>query len=242
MLVKAVPRPSRRYGETVCCAGVTLEREWRRLYPIRFRHLKENRFSRWQWVRYRWREPTSDRRFESRHIFEDTLLAGSTMPLGDRAPFLEPLMVGSVKEAKGRGDSFALVRPAESRFRFKAKSPQKIEAERTEYQAAVQQQSFLDDELAAIEPSPFEFRFSYRDDDGWHHHLCGDWETTAAFWKLRLSHGEEQALKHLDKMYNDEYPRKGMALALGNMARRPQTWLLLGVIRLDVSAQANLPI
>ena len=103
MLVKAVPRPSRRYGETVCCAGVTLQREWRRLYPVRFRHLKENKFSRWQWVRYRWRKPTSDQRHESRHIYEDTLLAGSVMPPADRVAFLEPLIVGSVKKSKRLG-------------------------------------------------------------------------------------------------------------------------------------------
>jgi hypothetical protein len=34
-------------------------------------------------------------------------------------------------------------------------------------------------------------------------------------------------------MYNEEYPDKGMALALGTMAKRPKTWLLLGVLRLD---------
>lgn len=162
------------------------------------------------------------------------------MPKAERAGFLDPLIVGSVKKAKEQGDSLALVRPIESRFKFKPKSPGKIEAERSEYQAAVQQQSFLDEELAAIEPSPFEFRLSFRDEDGWHHHLCGDWETTAAFWNLRRSHGEEAALKHLDEMYNSQYPQKGMVLALGNMARRPQTWLLLGVIRLDISVQSSL--
>ena len=106
----------------------------------------------------------------------------------------------------------------------------------------MQQQSFLDDELAVIEPSPFEFRFSFCDEDGRHHHLCGDWETTAAFWNLSRSHGEEQALKHLDSMYNEQYQEKGLVLALGNMARRPQTWLLLGVIRLDISVQTSLAV
>lgn len=240
VLVKAVPRPSRRYGETVCCAGITLQRKWRRLFPVRFRQLKDNKFSRWQWVRYRWQQPRSDNRRESRHMFEDTLVAGSSMPEAERAGFLDPLIMGSVKRAKEQGDSLALIRPVESRFKFKPKSAGKIEAERNEYKAAGQQQSFLDEELAAIEPSPYEFRLSFRDEDGWHHHLCGDWETTAAFWNLRHSHGEEAALKHLDEMYNSQYPRKGMVLALGNMARRPQTWLLLGVIRLDISAQSGL--
>ena len=42
ILVKAAPHPSRRYQETVCCAGVTTEGEWRRLYPVRFRHLTDD--------------------------------------------------------------------------------------------------------------------------------------------------------------------------------------------------------
>lgn len=233
ILVKAVPRPSRRHGETVCCAGLTLDREWRRLYPIRFRQLGEKKFNRWQWVRYRWRAPTSDRRRESRHVFEDTLTPGSTMPERERADFLAPLMVGSAREAASQEASFALIRPAESRFRWKPKPAARIQAERKEFQAVARQMSFFDAELAAIEPSPYEFRISFRDDDGWHHHSCGDWETTATFWKLRQRYEDEGALRHLDKMYNEVYPDKGMVLALGNMAKRPRTWLLLGIIRVD---------
>lgn len=143
VLVKAVPRPSRRYGETVCCAGITLQRKWRRLFPVRFRQLKDNKFSRWQWVRYRWQQPRSDNRRESRHMFEDTLVTGSSMPEAERAGFLDPLIMGSVKRAKEQGDSLALIRPVESRFKFKSKSAGKIEAERSEYKAVGQQQSFM---------------------------------------------------------------------------------------------------
>ncbi len=63
VLVKALPQPSETYGETVCVAGVTLDRNWRRLYPVRFRQLDEG-FRRWQWVDYEWRKPRGDRRVE----------------------------------------------------------------------------------------------------------------------------------------------------------------------------------
>jgi hypothetical protein len=36
IVVKAIPQPSKRYGETVCCAGITRNGEWRRLYPSGF--------------------------------------------------------------------------------------------------------------------------------------------------------------------------------------------------------------
>ena len=42
------------------------------------------------------------------------------------------------------------------------------------------------------------------------------------------------------RKFNDEYPRKGMAFAVGNVAKRPQTWMLLGIIRLDEIAQGEL--
>ncbi len=45
-----------------------------------------------------------------------------------------------------------------------------------------------------------------------------------------------------DSDLGDEYPRKGMAFAVGNVASRPQTWMLLGVIRLDELTQAELPL
>lgn len=39
--------------------------------------------------------------------------------------------------------------------------------------------------------------------------------------------------------FNDVYPRKGMVFAIGNQAKRPQTWQLLGVIRLDEAKQGE---
>jgi hypothetical protein len=177
---------------------------------------------------------------ESCHVFEDTFTVGKTMPEKERPEFLEPLIVGSVKEAREKGGSFALIRPKESKFRYKPKSSSQIDEERKKYKSAALQQSFLDEELAEIDPSPYEFKLKFRDENGWHDHQCEDWETTAAFWRLRQSHGEEAALKHLDNTYNTLYPEQGMVLALGNMARRPQTWLLLGVVRLNHPDQPRL--
>ncbi len=184
--------------------------------------------------------PTADARRESRHVFEDTLSVEKTMPEGERGDFLAPLILESVKEARGKGDSLALIRPRESKFRFKAKTSGQIDEERRKNAAAARQQSLFDKELAEIDPSPYEFRLKFLDEDGWHDHRCEDWETTAAFWRLRQSHGEEAALKHLDETYNRLYPERGMVLALGNMARRPQTWLLLGVVRLNHPDQPRL--
>lgn len=155
------------------------------------------------------------------------------MPKGERADFLEPLIVESARQAMDRGDSLALVRPHKIKFYWRKKSPELIEQERKAYELAARQGSLFDEELAALEPSPFIFQLSFLDEDGWHRPSCSDWETTATFWKHSQRHGPDRALEHLDRMYNSVYQEQGMVLALGNMAKRPKTWLLLGVIRLD---------
>ena len=84
-----------------------------------------------------------------------------------------------------------------------------------------------------IEPVPFEFTFTWTDANGSHTMRCGDWETTAWFWRRRQSTGEVKALEEMYGQYNDAYPKKGVVFALGTLKKRPQQWTLLGVIRLD---------
>jgi hypothetical protein len=162
------------------------------------------------------------------------------MPVGERANFLEGVIRGSVKDAESRNATLTLVRPVESHFRWKAKPQWRIDAEKTAYENTARQASIFDRELAALVPAPFDFRFRFRDADGWHNHSCADWETAATYRKHSQKYGPEGALSHLDKTYNTDYPGRGFVLALGNMAKRPQTWQLLGIIRLDAAEEPNL--
>ncbi len=49
ILVKAEPSPSRKYGSTVCTAGITEDGEFIRLYPIPFSLFcdRERKFSKY---------------------------------------------------------------------------------------------------------------------------------------------------------------------------------------------------
>jgi hypothetical protein len=60
------------------------------------------------------------------------------------------------------------------------------------------------------------------------------------FWRWKKIHGEAETIRRMAKTYNEDYPSKGMVFALGNMAKRPQTWQLLGVLRLDDPRQGDL--
>lgn len=239
ILVKALPHAA-RVGETVCCAGITEQGEWRRQFPIRFRHLRdEKKFSRWQWIEYQWRKPTDDLRTESRRVQEETIITGSFMKERERAGFLQPLIVGSTAEASSQGKSLALIRPRNIKFSWKKKTASAIEKEREVYAAAARQKSFFDEDLDALEPCPYEFYFHYDAEDGSHENTCQDWETSAMFWSLKKQYGESKALQRMDTVFNVEYPRKGMAFAMGTHSRYP-SWLLIGVIRLDVEEQFRL--
>jgi hypothetical protein len=241
VLIKALPQPSKTYGETVCCAGVTASGEWKRLFPVRFRHLRgDSSFSRWDWVKFGYRPPTRDLRAESCHVYEDSIAVDGTLPQAERSRLLTPLITGSALEAMGQGRSLTLIRPRNTRFVAKRKSVAALNEEREAYKIAAQQTSILDKELAELEPSPFDFRFQFEDDAGQHDYQNGDWETHVMFWRWRERYGEAEALTRMASVFNDDYPKRGMAFALGNQAKRPQTWQLLGVIRLDEMTQGDL--
>lgn len=243
ILVKALPQPSKRYGETVCCAGVTIDGNWKRLYPVRYRHLQgDQSFARWDWVTFKYNPPLRDQRAESCHVFEDSITVDGKLPEKERSRLLSSLIVGSAKHAVDLGQSLALIRPRNTRFLAKAKSKAEIAEEREAYQQAAKQDSFFDEPLATLEPSPYDFRFTFDDEIGRHDYQNGDWEAHAMFWRERKRTSEEQALKWMDKTFNDDFPRRGMVFAIGNQAKRPQTWQLLGVIRLDEIQQSELPI
>lgn len=247
ILVKALPQPSKKHGETVCCAGVTPDGQWKRLYPIRYRHLAgETAFSRWDVVSYRYRPPLRDKRSESCAVEEDSLQIIGVMPEKERAKLLNPLVLPAVSEAGRRGQSLALIRPKNTHFSYRLKSPAEIAEEKEAYAKAARQGSLLDKELEALDPTPYDFKFRFDDADGQHTYTNGDWEAHAMFYMgRRRGKTIAEVLDWMEHTFNVVYPQKGMGFAVGNMAKRPQTWQLLGVIRLDelpehVAAQGTL--
>jgi hypothetical protein len=220
---------------------VTPDRQWRRLFPIRFRHLEgAAQFKRWDMVEYRPELPRDDTRAESRRVDEPTLRRVSEMPKGERAGFFDPLFRSSISEAATKGESLTLIRPKSLRFKSKRKSDAELAEEAERRARTLQQGSLFDKELARIEPCPFDLSIAFEDGDGRHEMACGDWETAAAFFNLRRKYGEIGALDHLRTTYEQDYFKRGVALALGTVKKRPQQWLMLGIIRLDETEQQAL--
>lgn len=236
IVVKAVPRPSKKHRETVCCAGITAGGEWRRLFPVRFRQLAgDQQFARWQSVQYTWRRPSDDNRFESRRIEENTLKATGIMPVRERLRLLQPLLRVSTREAAERGESLALIEPRSLSMNVKAKRPAIIAAERAAFESTARQQSLLDKDMMPFEPCPYAIAMPFMDQDGVQHApQCGDWETTGTFFNLRKRGMSDGAIiEHLRAEFTGVRAGRRIILAMGTVKARPRQWLLLGVLRVQ---------
>jgi hypothetical protein len=53
-------------------------------------------------------------------------------------------------------------------------------------------------------------------------------------------YGVQQALNEMQKVFGEDYPRKGMLLAMGTHSLHQGTWLINGVVRQDDIRQASL--
>lgn len=195
VLVKALPQRSARHGETVCCAGVTVHGQWKRLYPVRFRHLDDEKiFRRWDFVSFRYGRPPSDSRAESCRVYEESIVVDGRLAKSERADFLEPLVMPSVKAVIAAGRSLALIRPIEPRFFYRSKSRADLEDERQAYRDAVAQKLMFDEDLTAMEPTPYELKFRFKDVDAQHEYTSGDWEAHTMFFAGQRRLGNDAAV------------------------------------------------
>lgn len=242
VLVKASPQPSKKHSETVCCAGVTTDGKWKRLFPIRYRRLSDDKsFVRWNIVDFEYSKPKDDKRLESCRVHEESIqVSGKVKNEVEKSRIVDSVLVASEKQAIAQGHSLALIRPENPAFSWRKLSEAEIESDRQKFNAEARQLSLLEDEISAYEPCPYKFTLRYNDHDGEHRKTCADWETSAAYFNLRKGYAEKKVLEHLRDTYCDKYASKGLVLSLGNMKRRPQTWQLLGLFPVQATEQKEL--
>jgi hypothetical protein len=66
--VKTYPTLSKKYGETVCTAGVRADGSWIRIYPVPFRRLEEEeQYKKFDWIETDFIRGRSDPRPETHH-------------------------------------------------------------------------------------------------------------------------------------------------------------------------------
>jgi hypothetical protein len=242
VIIKASPQVGQRHGETVCCAGIDLHGNWLRLYPISFRTLDDGKkFGRWDCIQFRWRLPKDDLRTESRRIDQDTLQIVGELKEAERSRFLANSIVTGLDAERDAGRSLALLKMEVLGFKIEKKIDVDIEKEGDKFAVLrAQPDLFNTKPMIPYEPCPYRFKYRYRTDDGVREGTCQDWEIEATFFKWKKLYGEERALSDIQRVFGEEYPQKGMLLAMGTHSRYPDTWLINGIVRLDEIKQLPL--
>lgn len=238
--VKAYPSLSTTYREAVCVAGVrfdTPKPEWIRLFPVNFRELpQEQQFAKYQWIRLRARQHSTDRRVETWRPDVDSIELGDAVQPGGtwahRRPLVEPLVGPTMcalnfGRSQGRtGPSLGLVRPAEVR---------KIDVARetpwtADKRAIADQQSLLSVKTELEQPA-HAFFYAWRCEEptcSGHRQKIVDWELGEAYRRWRMQ-GEElvEAIraKWLDLMCAAD---RDTLFFVGDQHRRPGKFLNLG--------------
>ena len=242
VLIKAAPQVGQRHGETVCCAGIGLDGKWLRLYPVSFRTLDDGqKFGRWDRVSFRWKLPSDDSRVESRRVDQDSIEITGELKKSERQKFLGGLIVTGLNKEREQGRSLALLKAKITNFSFEKRSDSEIQKEQQDFDNLRAQQSLFHlKPIIPYRPCPYRFKYKYETDDGKREGTCQDWEIEATYFNWTKDYGEEAALARMQRVFGEEYPQKGMLLAMGTHSLYPETWLINGVIRLDEIEQLSL--
>jgi hypothetical protein len=242
VIAKAAPQIGTVHGETVCCAALNLAGDWLRLYPVQFRHLEDaQKFRRWDRIAFRWRKPSRDQRFESRHVDQDSIRIVGKLKKPERSAFLSRCVVTNLQEERQKGRSLALLKAKIREFCIEQKSAEEFDRQAKEFASLHEQQDlFRIKHLVPYKPAPYKFKYRYTSDDGEHFGTCQDWEMEATYFNWSREYGEPKALEKMQMEFGERYPQDGMLLAMGTHSLYPDVWLINGVVRFDETGQLPL--
>lgn len=256
ILVKAFPQPSKKYEETVCCAGVTEDgKELLRLFPIRFRRLaKDEQFDRYDLVELTMTKATSDARPESYHVDEASIRLVEKGKLADESkvrlwrPFIAPSIGVLLEENKTQGRSLGIIRPDPASLKFLIKEAKDSSADDQEVANLVfnQQASLLEDPLKPLEKPKHSFYYQFTCADpshctcanNPHTHQIHDWEVQATYFNYKRRYKtEDETLAKMMQAYQDDIPTRNLHFILGTMAAHPRTFIVIGLLRSGVDPE-----
>jgi hypothetical protein len=161
----------------------------------------------------------------------------------DRNPLVARAAVTSLAREQECGRSLALLRAEILDFWHEPRSKAEM-GKQEQVLTNLRAQKDLFAPAASLIPGrtcPYSFHYRYRDEDRTRVGTCQDWETEQTFFaRLRDQASEKAALDWMAHKFGDEYPAKGMALAMGTHRYRAEQWLINGVIRLNEEPQLRM--
>ena len=224
VLVKAYPQPSKKYGESVCTAGITSTGEWIRLFPVEFRTLPiESTFEKWTWIEANIIK-SSDPRPESHKIDHDSIISLHKVETSGqwrlRKKILLPLCISSLEELKTLHDlnktSLGIFKPKHVEGLVIEPTSQEWNTKKQEaLNRAISQPSLFDRRkvsLKPIEKVPYKFSYKFTCDNPnckGHTLQILDWEINQSYRKWKIYYGSEEiALEMIRKKYFEEFTEK----------------------------------
>jgi hypothetical protein len=116
VLCRAIPEESKKYSETVCVAGITDKKEFRRLYPIKFTPLTQGGgipFGKKNWIQVSTSLPEDgrDKRPESRKINMKLVKVLQKITDEELVSYIQPLVSPSISSIEKSGASLGLIKP-----------------------------------------------------------------------------------------------------------------------------------
>lgn len=263
--VKTYPTLSRKYGETVCTAGIREDGSWIRLYPVPFRRLGDKeQYKKFDWIECQVRRNTSDPRPESfRPLLTEELASVGHMDTADswRDRRRHVLKSGTVyKElatlidgAKANKLSLATFKPKRILdFTWEEEdrewNPEKVRQMREKYsQLELFEDNAWRETFRIIPKLPYSFSFKFEDASGRTSELqILDWEIGALYWNcLRQCNGDEPAaIEKVRAKYLEEFSTKDLHFFLGTTQQfhfvAPNPWVIIGVFPIPHEKQPEL--
>ncbi|WP_235434809.1 hypothetical protein [Mycobacterium heckeshornense] len=247
--VKTYPNPSLKYDETVCVAGVRIDRgvpEWIRLYPVRFRNVDEGA----QFEKYEVIEVdvvahgVTDSRIEpyrpDQQSIEHIRKIGTKNDWAERRELIGGLRGATTTCAltaaatKNSMDvpapSLGLIKPIVTAVKVSAGKPWDDDQLRKIERAS--QPDLFGEGLRPLEPMPFEVRYGYRCAESQcrgHVQKVLDWELGQAGRRWRRQYGSE-AVNQIRKRWGEEMTaaERDLYFFVGNQHQRRGSFSVLG--------------
>jgi hypothetical protein len=263
--VKTYPTLSRKYGETVCTAGVREDGSWARIYPVPFRRLDEaEQYRKFDWLECDLIKSRSDPRPETRHPADlKQLVQVGHMDTNENWRKRRRLLLQTAKVytrlqilidgAKANTLSLAVFKPAKIKgFIWEEEDRQWDPGKVAEMRNRTHQGELFAEEtwrqtFQVIPKLPYSFSYRFSDSGGRESEMqVLDWESGALFWNcLRRSNGDEKiALEKVRAKYLDDFCQRDLHFFLGTTQefhfRAPNPWVIIGVFPIPHEHQMDL--
>lgn len=263
--VKTYPTLSRKYGETVCTAGIREDGTWVRLYPVPFRRLDQSeQYRKFDWIEPRLQRNVSDIRPETYRPFDhaDLVKVGHIdtdhnwrerreIVLGRARVWYN--LADLIAAAKSNESSLAVFKPTHLRnFVWDEEDERDWNPERVRQmrEATNQLELFADNtwrETFKIIPKlPYNFSYRFEDVAGKESTLqILDWEIGQLFWNCRRRVSTDaEALRLVREKYWGQFSRTDLHFFLGTTQQWHQValnpWVIIGVFPIPFERQLGL--